>query len=85
MQLRFFNPFTKVWRFFMTVESKLDALLAGQAALLTAIQNQPGTNLQAVLDGQAAIKTELDSVSATIGTETPSPTPSPTPAPTPAP
>ncbi len=64
----------------MSVESKLDAILAGQAAILTAVQSQPGTNNQAVLDGLAGIKTELDSVSGTIGTEAPAGTPAPAPA-----
>jgi hypothetical protein len=67
--MRFFCKPLKLWRLIMSVESKLDAILAGQAAILTAVQNQPGTNNQAVLDGLAGIKTELDSVSGTIGTE----------------
>lgn len=55
----------------MSIESKLDAILAGQTALLTAVQNIPGANTQALTDAVAAVKTELDAVSATIGTEAP--------------
>lgn len=62
----------------MSLESKLDAVLTGQAAILTAVQNQPGINIQAVLDGLAGIMTELDSVSGTIGTEAPAPAAAPT-------
>lgn len=55
----------------MSVESKLDALLSGNAAILAAVQAIPGANTTAITDALTGIKTELDSVSATIGTEAP--------------
>lgn len=61
----------------MSLESKADAILAGQAAILTAVQNQPGTNNQAVLDGLAVIQKELDAVNTTVGTEAPAAPPAP--------
>ena len=70
-----FNIEEDYW-WFVAMRRITDVILAGQAAILTAVQNQPGTNNQAVLDGLAAIKTELDSVSGTISTEA-APTPAP--------
>lgn len=63
----------------MSVESKLDALLTGQSAILTAVQSLPAANNQQVLDAITAVKTELDTVNTTLGTENPAPTPTPVP------
>lgn len=65
----------------MSVESKLDALLSGNAAILTAIQSIPGANTQPILDAVSKLQSELDQVSGTLGTEAPGPTPAPTTAP----
>lgn len=53
----------------MSIESKLDALSSAVAAVATAVQNIPGANTQALTDAVAAVKSELDGVAATIGTE----------------
>lgn len=70
----------------MTVISNEEKIIANQAAhtdtlaaLMTAVQAIPGANNQAVLDAIAKAQASLDSVQATIGTETPAPAPTPVP------
>jgi len=96
--MKFFNPFKKIWRFFMTFEDQLLAtlnntstILTNQAAILTAIQGIPGANTTAITTALAAISaqtTDIDSQITAITAQfqpTPTPTPAPTPVPTPAP
>lgn len=72
----------------MSVISKEDQIIATQAthtdtlaSIIAAVQAIPGANSQPVLDAIAKAQASLDSLSTTVGTETPSPTPAPTPAP----
>lgn len=58
----------------MTVEAKLDTLIAGQTAILAAIAAAPAADNTAVLAAIAADSAKLDAIAAVIGTE-PAPAP----------
>lgn len=60
-----------LWSIRMSVISKLDAIKADTAALLTAVAALSTGNNQPVLDAVSAVKTELDTLVATVGDNTP--------------
>jgi hypothetical protein len=60
----------------MSVESKLNAILANQATLatsvgsvLTAVQNIPGANTSAITSALAQIETQVAAIQTTIGSD----------------
>jgi hypothetical protein len=67
---------TKLWRKLMSVEAKLNQVLANQATLatsvasvLTAVQGIPGANTTAITAALAQIEMQVAAIQTTIGSD----------------